>query len=137
MPANFGSDNGSGAHQKIIDALSVAAQGTAPAYGQDPLTARVEHTLGELFEHEITVLFMATGTAANCVGLATLCSPFGGVYATRRPILRTMNPQRLNFSLMVRVNLRWEARLQSQISMSLDKLLRCLEREVFTQCSRP
>lgn len=81
MPANFGSDNGSGAHQKIIDALSVAAQGTAPAYGQDPLTARVEHTLGELFEHEITVLFMATGTAANCVGLATLCSPFGGVYA--------------------------------------------------------
>ena len=81
MPANLGSDNGAGAHQKIIDALTVASQGSAPAYGDDGLTARVEHQLTKLFERDVTVLLMATGTAANCVGLATLCSPFGGIYA--------------------------------------------------------
>ena len=58
-----------------------ASTGSVPAYGNDELTLRVEHQLAELFEREITVLLMATGTAANCVGLATLCSPFGGIYA--------------------------------------------------------
>ena len=55
--------------------------GAAPAYGSDELTLRVENRLTELFERDVTVLLMATGTAANCVGLATLCSPFGGIYA--------------------------------------------------------
>ena len=81
MPANFGSDNGAGAHPRIIEALSEASMGAAPAYGSDELTLRVENRLTELFERDVTVLLMATGTAANCVGLATLCSPFGGIYA--------------------------------------------------------
>ncbi len=79
--SNFGSDNGAGAHPKIVEALMAASTGSVPAYGNDELTLRVEHQLAELFEREITVLLMATGTAANCVGLATLCSPFGGIYA--------------------------------------------------------
>ena len=81
MPANFGSDNGAGAHPKIFEALTEASMGSAPAYGSDELTLRVENRLTELFERDVTVLLMATGTAANCVGLATLCSPFGGIYA--------------------------------------------------------
>ena len=81
MPANFGSDNGAGAHPKILEALTDTSKGTAPAYGNDELTARVEGRLTELFERELSVLLIATGTAANCVGLATLCSPFGGIYA--------------------------------------------------------
>ena len=81
MSANFGSDNGAGAHPKIIEALSEASIGAAPAYGSDELTLRVENRLTELFERDVTVLLLATGTAANCVGLATLCSPFGGIYA--------------------------------------------------------
>lgn len=81
MPANFGSDNGAGAHPLILDALLQASQGSVAAYGNDDLTADVERQLAELFEREVTVLLMATGTAANCVGLATLCSPFGGIYA--------------------------------------------------------
>ena len=81
MPANFGSDNGAGAHSKIIGALMEASSGSMPAYGSDELTARVERRVTEIFEREVTVLLMATGTAANCVGLASLCSPFGGIYA--------------------------------------------------------
>lgn len=81
MPANFGSDNGAGAHPNIVEALMEASSGSVPAYGNDDLSLRVEHRLNELFERDVAVLLMATGTAANCVGLATLCSPFGGIYA--------------------------------------------------------
>lgn len=79
--AQFGSDNSAGTHPKIIESLIEASRGSAPAYGSDELTVRVGRRLNDLFEREVTVLLMATGTAANCVGLATLCSPFGGIYA--------------------------------------------------------
>ena len=79
--AQFGSDNSAGTHPKIIESLIEASSGSAPAYGSDELTVRVGRRLNDLFEREVTVLLMATGTAANCVGLATLCSPFGGIYA--------------------------------------------------------
>ena len=79
--AQFGSDNSAGTHPKIIESLIEASRGSAPAYGSDELSVRVGRRLNDLFEREVTVLLMATGTAANCVGLATLCSPFGGIYA--------------------------------------------------------
>ena len=79
--AQFGSDNSAGTHPKIIESLIEASSGSAPAYGSDELTVLVGRRLNDLFEREVTVLLMATGTAANCVGLATLCSPFGGIYA--------------------------------------------------------
>ena len=37
MPANFGSDNSSGVHPSIIEALVQASVGAAPAYGADAL----------------------------------------------------------------------------------------------------
>ena len=81
MPANFGSDNSSGVHPSIIEALAQASVGSAPAYGADAFTKKVEARLASLFECEVLVLLMSTGTAANCVGLATLTSPFSGIYA--------------------------------------------------------
>ena len=81
MPANFGSDNSSGVHPSIIEALVQASVGAAPAYGADTLTKRVESRLASLFECEVVALLLSTGTAANCVGLATLTSSFSGVYA--------------------------------------------------------
>lgn len=81
MPANFGSDNSSGVHPSIIEALTQASMGSAPAYGADTLTKKVESRLASLFDCEVLVLLLSTGTAANCVGLATLSSPFSGIYA--------------------------------------------------------
>ena len=81
MPANFGSDNSSGVHPSIIEALTQASVGSAPAYGADTLTKKVESRLASLFDCEVLVLLLSTGTAANCVGLATLSSPFSGLYA--------------------------------------------------------
>ena len=50
MPANFGSDNSSGVHPSIIEALARASAGSAPAYGADALTKKVESQLASLFE---------------------------------------------------------------------------------------
>ena len=81
MAGNFGSDNTSGIHPNILEALSQSASGHSPAYGSDTLTRRVEDRLRALFECDLTVMLVSTGTAANCIGLATLCSPFGGIYS--------------------------------------------------------
>ena len=79
--ANFGSDNASGAHPKIIESIALVSSGSVPAYGDDDLTRSVHNKLASLFECEIKMLLVGTGTAANCIGLATLAPPFSGIYA--------------------------------------------------------
>ena len=67
MSMNFRSDNEVGAHPSIVEAVGRAfASGSAPSYGADDWTQRVEHRLRELFEKPDLVAFpVATGTAAN------------------------------------------------------------------------
>src|SRR5215468_9767405 len=76
---NFGSDNIAGVAPAILDALVRANGGYAPSYGDDEVTARVEQRLAELFEHEVAVFLVATGTAANALALAQLTPPWGAV----------------------------------------------------------
>ena len=79
--ANFGSDNASGIHPAIVESIVTASLGSAPAYGLDELTKSVERKLAALFECDVTVLLVGTGTAANCIALATLCPSVGGIFA--------------------------------------------------------
>jgi threonine aldolase len=60
-------------------ALAEANAGPALAYGQDPWTARVEAAMSELFEREVAVALLATGTAANALALACITQPWGAV----------------------------------------------------------
>lgn len=76
---NFASDNVGGAHPRILAALAEAAAGPMAAYGGDPLTAALEGRFAALFEHEVAVFPVATGTAANALALAALTPPWGGV----------------------------------------------------------
>lgn len=79
---NFSSDNVTGAHPRIVAALAeAAAAGPMPAYGADPITERLSARLAEVFEHEVAVFPVATGTAANALALSALCPPWGGVLA--------------------------------------------------------
>ncbi|MCQ0034097.1 low specificity L-threonine aldolase [Burkholderia glumae] len=78
-PLDFSSDNAAGASPAVLDALVACASGRAPAYGADPWTASVERRLAELFEHEVAVSIVPTGTAANSLALATLTPPWGSV----------------------------------------------------------
>lgn len=79
---NFRSDNEVGAHPAIIEAVRRAfSSGTAPSYGADDWTHRVEQRLRELFERPDLVAFpVATGTAANVLSLACCTPPWGAIF---------------------------------------------------------
>ncbi len=77
---NFGSDNAAGVSPEILAALQAANHGPAQAYGADPVTARLEQRLAELFETDLAAFPVATGTAANALALATVAPPYGVVY---------------------------------------------------------
>ena len=79
MDLNFASDNVAGASQPVMDALIRANAGSAAAYGADDLTRRVERRFAEIFEREVAVFPVATGTAANALALAAAVSPWGAV----------------------------------------------------------
>ncbi len=74
----FASDNWAGAHPKICEALGRHASGFASAYGTSDLDRKVEERFNELFEREVAVFFVGTGTAANSLALASVNRP-GGV----------------------------------------------------------
>lgn len=75
---NFASDNWAGAHPAIGEALMRHNQGFAPAYGASELDHAVERRFCEIFEREVAVFFVATGTAANALAIAAMARP-GGV----------------------------------------------------------
>ncbi len=70
---NFLSDTTAPAHPALIDAIARANEGFAPSYGADPVSARVEARLKELFETDLKVVFAVSGTAANALALSVLC----------------------------------------------------------------
>jgi threonine aldolase len=76
---NFASDNTAPASPEILTALAAANDGALPSYGEDPITARVQARLAEIFGCKLASYPVATGTAANVLALATLVRPFGGV----------------------------------------------------------
>jgi threonine aldolase len=75
---NFASDNWAGAHPKIAASLVANAAGFAVAYGASDLDRRVGEKFNEIFEREVAVFFVATGTAANSLALASV-NRAGGV----------------------------------------------------------
>jgi len=75
----FASDNTAGVAPEILTALTQANPGFAPAYGNDDWTHRVERRLCELFEREVAVYLVPTGTAANSLALAHVTPVWGGV----------------------------------------------------------
>src|ERR1700722_8438947 len=77
---NFSSDNVAGISPEILAALATANAGSQPSYGADPISQRVERRLAEIFEHEVAVFPVATGTIANALALATLVPSWGIVY---------------------------------------------------------
>ncbi len=80
---NFASDNVSGVCPEIIAALERANAGTALPYGDDEITRRLGARVAEVFEHEVAVFPLATGSAANALALAALVPCYGAVYCHR------------------------------------------------------
>jgi threonine aldolase len=81
-PVNLRSDNVAGVAPEILAAIEAANAGTAPSYGADPITARLQDSFSELFETRCFVQPVATGTATNALALALIAPPYGAVYCT-------------------------------------------------------
>jgi len=77
---NFASDNWAGAAEEVIAAVVAESRKVAPAYGRDPLSASVEAEFSRIFEREVAVFFVATGTAANGLSLAAVSRPAGLIF---------------------------------------------------------
>lgn len=76
---NFASDNTAGIAPPILKAIADANQGFALGYGRDEATARVARVVSEVFERELAVFLVPTGTAANALALAHLSPTWGAV----------------------------------------------------------
>ena len=74
----FLSDNAAAVHPAIWEAL-IAADSPDSPYDGDLLSAGLDERFSALFGRECAVLWVATGTAANCLALATMVPPHGGV----------------------------------------------------------
>lgn len=79
----FASDNWAGAHPKIAAALVEQAGGYAAAYGASELDRKVEARFCEIFERQVAVFFVSTGTAANALSYAAFARPGGVLFAHR------------------------------------------------------
>lgn len=78
----FTSDNASGAHPRVIDAVIKANEGYSGSYGDDALMDQVRTRIREIFEApEAEVFLVATGTAANALGLSAMVSPWSKIFA--------------------------------------------------------
>ena len=89
MAMNFGSDNVSGVHDAILDAIRDANAGTAAAYGHDDWSARAERRLRDVFECDLAAYLVVTGTAANALALAACCPSHGAVVCHQEAHINT------------------------------------------------
>lgn len=90
MPSNFivqmrsfASDNNSGVHPLIMDAVVKANDNHAVGYGDDPWTKAAEERVKEAFGGNCDVVFVFNGTGANSVALQAVTRPFNCIIATQ------------------------------------------------------
>ncbi|WP_338242221.1 threonine aldolase family protein [Aurantiacibacter hainanensis] len=74
----FLSDNAAPVHPHLWDAMRAADAPDTP-YDTDALSRELDARFTAMFGRECAALWVATGTAANCLALATMVDPHGGV----------------------------------------------------------
>ena len=82
MAMQFLSDNAAAVHPAVWRAMQAADAADSP-YDGDGLSRQLDDAFSQLFGRPCTVLWLATGTAANCLALATMVQPHGGVICHR------------------------------------------------------
>lgn len=75
----FMSDNNSGVHPKIMESMVNVNNEHDHSYGSDHTTIKAEDMIAELLGKEVDIFFVATGTAANIIGLSSLLRPYEAV----------------------------------------------------------
>lgn len=76
---NFRSDNTATVAAEMLAAIAAVNDKPAPAYGEDAWSKRLNVAYSAVFEKDVWVFTVATGTAANAISIATLTPPWGAV----------------------------------------------------------
>lgn len=76
---SFASDNNSGVHPLVLDAIIRANDNHAVGYGDDPWTVQAETKLKEVFGESASPYFVFNGTGANSVALQAVTRPFNSI----------------------------------------------------------
>jgi threonine aldolase len=89
MGVNFRSDNEAPVAPEIMAALTEANRGTAHSYGDDEGTARVKGLFRDVFETDLAVFPLISGTAANALAVAQTTPSYGAVICHQSSHLHT------------------------------------------------
>ncbi|HEY6122115.1 MAG TPA: low specificity L-threonine aldolase [Pyrinomonadaceae bacterium] len=76
---SFASDNNSGVHPRILEAIVAANSGHVIAYGDDPYTEQATAKFRKEFGKDTEIYFVFGGTGANVLGLQAVTEPFQAI----------------------------------------------------------
>ena len=85
----FASDNVAGACPEVLDAILKANEGDSTPYGNDQLSTDLQDKFSDIFEKEVVVFPLTSGTAANALALATMTPSFGNIYCHKLSHINT------------------------------------------------
>ncbi|WP_053387415.1 threonine aldolase family protein [Leucobacter japonicus] len=85
----FASDNWSGAHPEVIEAIARANAGHVAAYGGDPYTARFQEVARQHFGADAEAFPVFNGTGANVLALQAALPRWGAVICARTAHINT------------------------------------------------
>jgi threonine aldolase len=88
-PIDFRSDNVATVCPEILEAMRAANAGPAAPYGEDDWSRELNARFGALFETDVTVFPVSTGTAANAITVSAMTPPYGAVYCYEAAHLHT------------------------------------------------
>lgn len=80
---SFASDNNSGVHPLVMEALAKANAEHALGYGDDPWTREAEYKVKEVFGEECRPFFVFNGTGSNAIALQLMTRSFHSVICTQ------------------------------------------------------
>ncbi len=80
---SFGSDNHSGVHPLVMDALKNVNKDHALAYGEDEWTAQAQLLLKQTFGETAEPFLVFNGTGANVIAMRACCRPFHAIFAAK------------------------------------------------------
>jgi threonine aldolase len=79
---SFASDNNSGVHPAVMEAIMKANIDHAVGYGDDPYTKAAESKLKEAFGEQAEPFLVFNGTGANSIALQAVTRPFNAIICT-------------------------------------------------------
>jgi len=86
---HFASDNYAGVHPEVLAAVAAANVGHAPAYGDDPWTARLQEVVAAQLGDGASAYPVLNGTGANVVALQAMLPRWGAAVCTESAHVNT------------------------------------------------